>query len=58
MANFFVYFSGGVEEPSRLPPSHAWPGFVGCVSDFTLDSDYHVPLVHGAASGRNIEHCE
>jgi len=53
-----VFFSGGVEEPSRLPPSHAWPGFVGCVSDFTLDSDYHVPLVHGAASGRNIEHCE
>ncbi|XP_059473292.1 pikachurin [Neocloeon triangulifer] len=51
-------YIGGVEEPSRLPASQSWPGFVGCVSDFTLDGDYHVPLVHGAASGRNIEHCE
>ncbi|KAF7687771.1 hypothetical protein HF521_014999 [Silurus meridionalis] len=32
-------------------------GLVGCVSHFTLSTDYHVSLVEDAADGKNINIC-
>lgn len=32
-------------------------GLVGCVSHFTLSTDYHLALVEDAADGKNINTC-
>lgn len=32
-------------------------GLVGCISHFTLSTDYHISLVEDAVDGKNINTC-
>lgn len=32
-------------------------GLVGCISHFTLSTDYHIALVENAVDGKNINTC-
>ncbi|XP_060763534.1 pikachurin [Neoarius graeffei] len=50
-------YIGGMKEVA-LHTSHQYlAGLVGCVSHFTLSTDYHVSLVEDAVDGKNINTC-
>ncbi|KAK5603998.1 hypothetical protein CRENBAI_024714 [Crenichthys baileyi] len=50
-------YVGGMKEIALHTNRQYLGGLVGCVSHFTLSTDYHVALVEGAADGKNINTC-
>ncbi|KAK2845970.1 hypothetical protein Q7C36_010824 [Tachysurus vachellii] len=50
-------YIGGMKEIALHSTRQYLAGLVGCVSHFTLSSDYHVSLVEDAANGKNINTC-
>uniref|UniRef100_A0A674PAA4 EGF like, fibronectin type III and laminin G domains n=1 Tax=Takifugu rubripes TaxID=31033 RepID=A0A674PAA4_TAKRU len=48
---------GGMKEISLHTNRQYSGGLVGCVSHFTLSTDYHLALVEDAADGKNINTC-
>uniref|UniRef100_H3DED8 EGF like, fibronectin type III and laminin G domains n=1 Tax=Tetraodon nigroviridis TaxID=99883 RepID=H3DED8_TETNG len=52
-----LYVEGGMKEISLHTNRQYSGGLVGCVSHFTLSTDYHLALVEDAADGKNINTC-
>ncbi|KAL0979826.1 hypothetical protein UPYG_G00190290 [Umbra pygmaea] len=52
-----VLYVGGMKEISLHTNRQYSGGLVGCVSHFTLSTDYHLSLVEDAAEGKNINTC-
>ncbi|XP_064153393.1 pikachurin isoform X3 [Anguilla rostrata] len=52
-----VLYVGGMKEISLHTNRQYMRGLVGCVSHFTLSTDYHLSLVEDAADGKNINTC-
>ncbi|XP_072528035.1 pikachurin-like [Salminus brasiliensis] len=50
-------YIGGMKEIALHTSRRYLAGLVGCVSHFTLSTDYHVSLVEDAADGKNINTC-
>ncbi|KAM6931151.1 pikachurin isoform 2-T2 [Xenentodon cancila] len=50
-------FVGGMKEIALHTNRQYIGGLVGCVSHFTLSTDYHLALVEDAADGKNINTC-
>lgn len=50
-------YVGGMKEIALHTNRHYWRGLVGCLSHFTLSTDYHVSLVEDAVDGKNIKTC-
>ncbi|KAM8887242.1 pikachurin isoform 2-T2 [Spinachia spinachia] len=50
-------YVGGVKEIALHTNRQYMGGLVGCVSHFTLSTDYHLALVEDAADGKNINTC-
>ncbi|KAI5088518.1 pikachurin isoform X1, partial [Silurus meridionalis] len=50
-------YIGGMKEIALHTSRQYLAGLVGCVSHFTLSTDYHVSLVEDAADGKNINIC-
>uniref|UniRef100_A0AAR2JH09 EGF like, fibronectin type III and laminin G domains n=1 Tax=Pygocentrus nattereri TaxID=42514 RepID=A0AAR2JH09_PYGNA len=50
-------YVGGMKEIALYTSRQYLAGLVGCVSHFTLSTDYHVSLVEDAADGKNINTC-
>uniref|UniRef100_A0A668ANI6 EGF like, fibronectin type III and laminin G domains n=1 Tax=Myripristis murdjan TaxID=586833 RepID=A0A668ANI6_9TELE len=50
-------YVGGMKEIALHTSRQYMGGLVGCVSHFTLSTDYHVALVEDAADGKNINTC-
>ncbi|XP_029685407.1 pikachurin-like [Takifugu rubripes] len=50
-------YIGGMKEISLHTNRQYSGGLVGCVSHFTLSTDYHLALVEDAADGKNINTC-
>uniref|UniRef100_A0A3B4ZVM0 EGF like, fibronectin type III and laminin G domains n=1 Tax=Stegastes partitus TaxID=144197 RepID=A0A3B4ZVM0_9TELE len=50
-------FVGGMKEIALHTNRQYMGGLVGCVSHFTLSTDYHLALVEDAADGKNINTC-
>ncbi|XP_028917091.1 pikachurin [Ornithorhynchus anatinus] len=50
-------YVGGVKEIALHTHRQYLRGLVGCISHFTLSTDYHVALVEDATSGKNIDTC-
>ncbi|CAG08411.1 unnamed protein product, partial [Tetraodon nigroviridis] len=50
-------YVGGMKEISLHTNRQYSGGLVGCVSHFTLSTDYHLALVEDAADGKNINTC-
>ncbi|XP_053530436.1 pikachurin [Ictalurus punctatus] len=50
-------YIGGMKEIALRTSRQYLAGLVGCVSHFTLSTDYHVSLVEDAADGKNINTC-
>ncbi|XP_069897165.1 pikachurin isoform X1 [Dipodomys merriami] len=50
-------YVGGVKEIALHTNRQYLRGLVGCISHFTLSTDYHVSLVEDAADGKNINTC-
>ncbi|XP_045427467.1 pikachurin isoform X2 [Pipistrellus kuhlii] len=50
-------YVGGMKEIALHTNRHYRRGLVGCISHFTLSTDYHVSLVEAAADGKNINTC-
>ncbi|KAM9857833.1 pikachurin isoform 2-T2 [Aulostomus maculatus] len=50
-------YIGGMKEIALHTNRQYIGGLVGCVSHFTLSTDYHVSLVEDAADGKNINTC-
>ncbi|XP_051875486.1 pikachurin isoform X2 [Pristis pectinata] len=50
-------FVGGMKEIALHTNRQYIRGLVGCISHFTLSTDYHVSLVGEATSGKNINTC-
>lgn len=48
---------GGMKEIALHTNRQYSGGLVGCVSHFTLSTDYHLALVEDAADGKNINTC-
>lgn len=48
---------GGMKEIALHTNRQYIGGLVGCVSHFTLSTDYHLALVEDAADGKNINTC-
>lgn len=48
---------GGMKEIALHTNRQYVGGLVGCVSHFTLSTDYHLALVEDAADGKNINTC-
>uniref|UniRef100_A0A672I550 EGF like, fibronectin type III and laminin G domains n=1 Tax=Salarias fasciatus TaxID=181472 RepID=A0A672I550_SALFA len=48
---------GGMKEIALHTNRQYMGGLVGCVSHFTLSTDYHLALVEDAADGKNINTC-
>ncbi|KAJ8262647.1 hypothetical protein COCON_G00151040 [Conger conger] len=48
---------GGMKEISLHTNRQYMRGLVGCISHFTLSTDYHLSLVEDAADGKNINTC-
>lgn len=48
---------GGMKEISLHTNRQYSGGLLGCVSHFTLSTDYHLALVEDAADGKNINTC-
>uniref|UniRef100_A0A8B9PP35 Pikachurin n=1 Tax=Apteryx owenii TaxID=8824 RepID=A0A8B9PP35_APTOW len=52
-----VLYVGGMKEIALHTNRQYMRGLVGCISHFTLSTDYHVSLVEDAAGGKNINMC-
>ncbi|XP_041041451.1 pikachurin [Carcharodon carcharias] len=50
-------YVGGMKEIALHTNRQYMRGFVGCISHFTLSTDYHISLVEDAADGKNINTC-
>ncbi|XP_069483255.1 pikachurin isoform X2 [Ambystoma mexicanum] len=50
-------YVGGMKEIALHTNRQYMGGLVGCISHFTLSTDYHVSLVEDAADGKNINTC-
>ncbi|XP_013414404.1 pikachurin [Lingula anatina] len=50
-------FLGAVNDMAEKTLHKYTGGFVGCISHFTLATDYHVKFVAQASSGQNINQC-
>ncbi|XP_076027092.1 pikachurin [Genypterus blacodes] len=50
-------YVGGMKEIALHTNRQYMAGLVGCVSHFTLSTDYHLALVEDAADGKNINTC-
>ncbi|XP_029019587.1 pikachurin isoform X2 [Betta splendens] len=50
-------YVGGMKEIALHTNRQYVGGLVGCVSHFTLSTDYHLALVEDAADGKNINTC-
>ncbi|XP_053727776.1 pikachurin isoform X1 [Synchiropus splendidus] len=50
-------YVGGMKEVALHTNRQYVGGLVGCVSHFTLSTDYHLALVEDAADGKNINTC-
>uniref|UniRef100_A0A3Q3GWU5 EGF like, fibronectin type III and laminin G domains n=1 Tax=Kryptolebias marmoratus TaxID=37003 RepID=A0A3Q3GWU5_KRYMA len=50
-------YVGGMKEITLHTNRQYAGGLVGCVSHFTLSTDYHLALVEDAADGKNINTC-
>ncbi|XP_030647563.1 pikachurin [Chanos chanos] len=55
--NADLYVGGGMKEIALYTNRQYVGGLVGCVSHFTLSTDYHISLVEDAADGKNINTC-
>uniref|UniRef100_A0A4W5LFH0 EGF like, fibronectin type III and laminin G domains n=1 Tax=Hucho hucho TaxID=62062 RepID=A0A4W5LFH0_9TELE len=54
--NGMVYLGGMKEVGLYTHGQYLW-GLVGCISQLTLSTDYHLALVEDAAAGKNINTC-
>ncbi|KAJ8381062.1 hypothetical protein SKAU_G00018400 [Synaphobranchus kaupii] len=52
-----VLYVGGMKEILLHTNRQYMRGLVGCISHFTLSTDYHLSLVEDAADGKNINTC-
>lgn len=52
-----VLYVGGMKEIALHTSRQYMRGLVGCISHFTLSTDYHVSLVEDAVDGKNINTC-
>ncbi|XP_063051758.1 pikachurin [Engraulis encrasicolus] len=52
-----LLFVGGMKEIALQTNRQYMHGLVGCVSHFTLSTDYHIAMVEDAADGKNINTC-
>ncbi|XP_062399872.1 pikachurin [Sardina pilchardus] len=52
-----VLYVGGMKEIALHTNRQYMRGLVGCVSHFTLSTDYHIALVEDATDGKNINTC-
>ncbi|KAI1900209.1 hypothetical protein AGOR_G00047650 [Albula goreensis] len=52
-----VLYVGGMKEIALHTNRQYMRGLVGCISHFTLSTDYHLSLVEDAADGKNINTC-
>lgn len=50
-------YVGGMEDIVLSTKKRFKSGFVGCVSNITLATDYHIDLIGEAAEGQNIQQC-
>ncbi|KAF7662866.1 hypothetical protein LDENG_00224980 [Lucifuga dentata] len=50
-------YVGGMKEIALHTNRQYMAGLVGCVSHFTLSTDYHLALVEEASDGKNINTC-
>ncbi|XP_038661858.1 pikachurin isoform X3 [Scyliorhinus canicula] len=50
-------YVGGMKEIALHTNRQYMRGFVGCISHFTLSTDYHISLVDDATDGKNINTC-
>ncbi|KAM9253060.1 pikachurin isoform 4-T4 [Dugong dugon] len=50
-------YVGGMKEIALHTNRQYMRGLVGCVSHFTLSTDYHISLVEDAVDGKNINTC-
>ncbi|XP_078071334.1 pikachurin isoform X2 [Mustelus asterias] len=50
-------YVGGMKEIALHTNRQYMRGFVGCISHFTLSTDYHISLVMDASDGKNINTC-
>ncbi|XP_060690334.1 pikachurin isoform X1 [Hemiscyllium ocellatum] len=50
-------YVGGMKEIALHTNRQYMRGFVGCISHFTLSTDYHISLVEDATDGKNINTC-
>ncbi|XP_018957619.2 pikachurin-like [Cyprinus carpio] len=50
-------YIGGMKEIALHTNTQYMRGLVGCISHFTLATDYHLSLVDDAADGKNINTC-
>uniref|UniRef100_A0A8C9B6I9 Pikachurin n=1 Tax=Phocoena sinus TaxID=42100 RepID=A0A8C9B6I9_PHOSS len=50
-------YVGGMEETALHANRLYTRGLVGCISHFTLSTDYHISLVEDAVDGKNINTC-
>lgn len=50
-------YVGGMREIALHTNRQYMQGLVGCISHFTLSTDYHISLVENAADGKNINTC-
>ncbi|XP_045643249.1 pikachurin isoform X1 [Ursus americanus] len=52
-----VLYVGGMREIAVQTNRQYMRGLVGCVSHFTLSTDYHISLVEDAVDGKNVNTC-
>ncbi|XP_041957209.1 pikachurin isoform X2 [Alosa sapidissima] len=52
-----ILYVGGMKEIALHTNRQYMRGLVGCVSHFTLSTDYHMALVEDATDGKNINTC-
>ncbi|XP_049623663.1 pikachurin-like [Suncus etruscus] len=50
-------YVGGMKEIALHTSRQFLRGLVGCISHFTLSTDYHISLVEDAMDGKNIHTC-
>lgn len=51
------FLAGGMKEIALHTSRQFLRGLVGCISHFTLSTDYHISLVEDAMDGKNIHTC-
>lgn len=51
------FLAGGMREIAVQTNRQYMRGLVGCVSHFTLSTDYHISLVEDAVDGKNVNTC-